>query len=115
MKKTLLVIAGICLALVGCVLGLNWYSSYSTEKQAVEKVYDKCMNDELMRGWRSNGEMETFCQCTAKLTHESHVDFQEAMDSLVILSLSDAQAPLTPDNRLNIGILYYCDGVALND
>lgn len=36
MKKTLLVVAGICLALVGCVLGLNWYSSYSAEKQAVE-------------------------------------------------------------------------------
>ena len=76
---------------------------------------DKCMSDDFMLLYRSNGEMETFCQCTAKLTHESNVDFQEAMDSLVILSRSDAQAPLTPDARLTLGILYYCDGVALND
>lgn len=115
MKKTLLIIAGICLALVGCVLGLNWYSSYSAEKRAVEKVYNKCMNDELMRSWRSNGEMESFCQCSAKMTVESGADFKEAIDSLLTLSTSDVSNPLTPDDKLNIGILYYCDGAALNN
>lgn len=115
MKKSLLIIAGLCLLVVGGAFGLSYYRDYQKDQQEISDIYDKCMSDDFMSQNRSNGEMETFCQCTAKLTHKSNVDFQEAMDSLVILSLSDAQAPLTPDNRLNIGILYYCDGVALND
>lgn len=116
MKKSLLIIAGLCLLVVGGAFGLSYYRDYQKDQQEISEIYDKCMSDDFMLRSRSNREMETFCQCTAKLTYESNVDFQEAMDSFVVLALSaDTQIPLTPDNKLNVGILYYCDGVALND
>lgn len=112
MKKTVLIVVGLCLLVVGGMLGLNYYSDYQQDQQEISKIYDKCMSDDFMSENRSNREMKAFCQYTAKLTHESGVGFQEALDSFVVLS---ARVPLTPYNKLNIGILYYCDGVALND
>lgn len=116
MKKSVLIIVGLCLLVVGGALGLSYYSDYQEDQQEISRIYDKCMSDDFMSENRSNREMKTFCQCSAKLTHESGVDFQEALDSFVVLALStDGRVPLTPANKLNIGILYYCDGVALND
>lgn len=112
MKKSLLIIIGLCLLVIGGPLGLSYYQDYQKDQQEISEIYDKCMSDDFMSENRSNREMKTFCQCTAKLTHESGVNFQEALDSFVVLS---ARVPLTPANKLNIGILYYCDGVALND
>lgn len=116
MKKSVLIIVGLCLLVIGGPFVLSYYQGYQEDQQEISKIYDRCMSDDFMSRNRSDGEMKTYCQCTAKLTHESEANFQEAMDSFVALALStDGRVPLTPANKLNIGILYYCDGVALND
>lgn len=86
---------------------------YQENKEAVTKLYDQCMSDNLTSAVSiSSADKEAFCQCRAETMHDADM---KLMDTLEVaneygLMQSVSYTGITTDREglANVGSYYYC-------